>query len=125
MAQDTDQVEYTPEHPPSIQGVLQESQKHLLKTYPDTRPKQELPHEQQQQDILDMDDAKDGDLLRCLTQKLAQTSISVRAMYKQLCVYTNPRGRQLTIRSCKGKFQCRKCFDYHQGARQQSGQVDA
>ena len=53
-----------------------------------------------------MDDAKDGDLLRCLTQKLAQTSISVRAMYKQLCVYTNPRGRQLTIRSCKGKFQC-------------------
>ena len=106
MAQDTDQVEYTPEHPPSIQGVLQESQKHLLKTYPDTRPKQELPHEQQQQDILDMDDAKDGDLLRCLTQKLAQTSIFVRAMHKQLCVYTNPRGRKLTIRSCKGKFQC-------------------
>ena len=75
MAQDTDQVEYTPEHPPSIQGVLQESQKHLHKTYPDTCPKQELPHEQQQQDILDMGDAKDGDLLRCLTQKLAQTSI--------------------------------------------------
>ena len=125
MAQDTDQVEYTLEHPPSIQGVLQESQKHLHKTYPDTCPKQELPHEQQQQDILDMDDAKDGDLLRCLTQKLAETSISVRAMYKQLCVYTYPRGRKLTSRSCKGKFQCRKCFDYHQGARQQPGQVDA
>lgn len=72
------EVKYTSDSPPSITGVMRRGENDFHRDFPDACARYE-----REQNMVDIH-SHDGDRLRYLSQRLAQTSISVREMYKQL-----------------------------------------
>lgn len=72
------EVKYTSNNPPSITGIMRRGEKDFHRDFPDACAQYE-----RDQNMIDIH-PHDGDRLQYLSQRLAQTSISVREMYKQL-----------------------------------------
>lgn len=87
------EAEYNAEHPPSMEGVLQESNKDLHKSFPETC--EEYEREEYSSSPTNDEDVR----MHILSQQLAKTAVSVRHMYKQLSKYY-----YLTIRWCSRTF---------------------
>lgn len=97
-------AEYNAENPPSMKGVILETNKDLCKSFPDACAEYGLD------EFSSSSPNEEDDRMHILSQQLAKTAVSVRHMYKQLSTY-----HCLTMRSCSCLFERQERLDHNQG----------